>query len=160
MVWIWRWKPKVELNRFYKYDVHILGSQNAESGESELKNVVIIYDTIINARWNQVDDMIQGYTPSSRTVRKYHLDRFQPSLFLGINNITVPVKKGIRWYGWLAAEEKSCKNASINYFNDSIDNIILDHKGNICGIIDIPSIESSFVTDRIHVLHDLSKRYI
>ena len=47
----------------------------------------------------------RGLSPSSRTVRQFHLNSFQPSPFPGINNITVPVKKGSRWYGWLTSEE-------------------------------------------------------
>ena len=104
--------------------------------------------------------MIQGFPPSSTTVKQYHSDEFKPSTFLGINNITVPVKKGSRWYGWFTAEEKSCKNSSITYFNDSVDNSILDAEGNICGIIAIPTIESNFDNEYIHVLNDLPNEYI
>ena len=62
----------MELNVFYKYAVHILIPQNTESGEPQLNNVVekiqdnnefIIHNTIINARWNQITDMIQGFVP-------------------------------------------------------------------------------------------------
>ena len=52
------------------------------------------------------------------------------------------------------------KNASITYFNDSFDNNILDDERNACGIIAIPSIGIKFDNDHIHVLHDLTKRYI
>ena len=59
----------MELNRLCNYTVHILRSQNTESGEPKLNNVgeksqdnheLIIQNTIINARWNQFTDMIQG----------------------------------------------------------------------------------------------------
>ena len=55
----------MELNGFYNYAVHILRPQNTESGEPELKkigkktqdnNELIIHNTIINERWNQIDD--------------------------------------------------------------------------------------------------------
>ena len=55
---------------------------------------------------------------------------------------------------------KICKNISITYFNDSIDNSILDAEGNACGIIAIPITESNFDNDYIHVLHYLKKLYI
>ena len=99
--------------------------------------------------------MIQGFVPPFRKVRQFHLDEFQPSPFLGINNITVPVKKDGRWDWWLTAEETSYENASTAYFNDSSDNSILDAEGNACGIIFIPSIESTFDNDHIHVFNDL-----
>ena len=102
----------------------------------------------------------RGLPPSCRTVRKCHFDEFQPSPFLGTNNITVPVKNGSRWYGWLTAEETSWKNASITYFNGRVDNIILGAEGNACGIIAIPSIKITFENCHIHVLHNLPKRYI
>ena len=102
----------------------------------------------------------RGLNPYSRTVRQYYLYKFQPSHFLGSNIITLTVKNCGRWDGWLTAEEKICKEAPINYFNDSGDNSILDAEGNACGIIAIPSIESTFDNDHIHVLHDLPKRYI
>ena len=86
-----------------------------------------------------------------------YLDEFQPSPFIGINNITVTVKKGSRLYWWLTTEEKFWKNASITYFNKIIDNIILDAEGNACGIIAIPSIEITFDNYHIHLLHDLPK---
>ena len=59
----------MDLNVFYNFSVHILRPQNAESGEPELNNVgekyqdkneLICHNTIINARWNQINDMIQG----------------------------------------------------------------------------------------------------
>ena len=56
--------------------------------------------------------------------------------------------------------ETSCKNTSIAYFSVSIDNNILDSEVNACCIIAIPSIESTFDNDHIHVLHDLPKQYI
>ena len=98
-------------------------------------------------------------SPYSRTVRKFYLYSFQTSPFLGINNITVPVKKGSIWYVWLPAEETRCNNNSTTYFNDSSDNSNLEAERNACGIIAIPIIESNFYNDHIHVLHDLTKRY-
>ena len=99
-------------------------------------------------------------SPSSSTVIQCHLGEFQPSPFLVRNNITVPVKKGSRWYGWLTTGETSCKNSWITYFNDSIYNSILDGGCNTCDIIAITSIERTFGNDHIHVLHDIPKRYI
>ena len=105
-------------------------------------------------------DTIQLFPPSSKTVIQFHLDEFQPSQFTEINNITIPVKNGRRWYGWLTSEKNIYKNASINYFNDSAEKSILDDEGNACGIIATPSIEITFDNDYIHVLHDLPKRFI
>ena len=60
----------MDLKIFYKYSVRILRPQNAEIGEPELKNVreksqdknePVLRNTIINTRWNQIDDMIQGF---------------------------------------------------------------------------------------------------
>ena len=60
----------MELNIVLKHAVHILRPQNTESGEPELNNVgekyqdkneLICHNTIINARWNQINDMIQGF---------------------------------------------------------------------------------------------------
>ena len=114
----------------------------------------------MDARLNQISDMIQVFNPSYRTVRQFHLDEFQTYSFPGINNTTVPVKKVSRWYGWLTVEETSCKNTSINYFNNIVDNSNLHAEGNACGIIAVPRIESTFENDYTHVLHDLPKRYI
>ena len=102
----------------------------------------------------------RGLFTSSRTVRQCNLDELQPLELIGLNNITVPVKKGGRLYGWLTAEENVYKNHSITYFNDSIDNSIRDAEGNTCGIIAIPSIERTFDNDHIYVLHDLTNQYI
>ena len=58
----------MDLNVFYNYAAHILIPQNTESGKPELRNVgdkyqdnneLIIQTTIINAKWNQIYDMIQ-----------------------------------------------------------------------------------------------------
>ena len=73
---------------------------------------------------------------------------------------TVPVKMGGRCYGWLTPVEKSYNNYSIAYFNGSVDISILDVENNICGIIAIPSIESTFDNEHIHVLHYQPKIYI
>ena len=109
---------------------------------------------------NKLLILCRGLYPPSRTVRQRHLDEFKPFPFLGINNITVPVKKGSIWYGWLTSENTSFKNDSITYFNDSVDKSILDGEVNVCGIIAIVIIESNFDNDNIHMLHDLTKRYI
>ena len=84
----------------------------------------------------------------------------KPIPFLKNKNTNVPIQKGSRWYEWFAAKEKSCKNASIAYFNSSVDSSILDAGGKVCGIISIPSIEITYDNYHIHVLHDLTKRYI
>ena len=55
---------------------------------------------------------------------------------------------------------KSFKNASIIYFNDIGDKIILDTEYNSRGIIAIPSISITLENYHIHVLHNLPKRYI
>ena len=56
----------------YNYDVHILIPQNTESGEAQLKNIgdkpkykndLMLHNTIINARWNPITDMMQGVVP-------------------------------------------------------------------------------------------------
>ena len=51
-------------------------------------------------------------------------------------------------------------NASIAYFDDSVDNSTMDSEGNACGIIAIPIIESAFDNDYIHVLQDLPNIYV
>ena len=43
-----------------------------------------------------VTDMVQGFFSSSNTVIQFHLDELQLSPFLGIDNTTVPAKKGDR----------------------------------------------------------------
>ena len=67
-----RWKHTVETNIFYNYTVHILIPQNTESGQPELKNVgdkskdkneLIIHNHVINSRWKQITDIIQGFEP-------------------------------------------------------------------------------------------------
>ena len=117
--------------------------------------------SMILPRWyHRGFPLYQYFSPYPRTVRQFNLDEFQLSPFLGINIITVPVKKGSRWYGWLTAEVGSCKNDSITYFKDVIYNSILDDKVNTCGIIDIHNIEVTFYNDHIHALHDIPNRYI
>ena len=74
------------------------------------------------------------------------------------NNINVPIQKGSMRYERLSAEETSCKNASITYFNDSVDNSILGDEGNACVISAIPIIKSNFDNDHIHVLYDPPKQ--
>ena len=103
----------MEINRLYNYAAHIIRPQNTESGELALNDVggeiqdnneIILHNTIINSMWNQISDMIQGFTPSSRKFRQCHLNEFQHSAFLEINDTTIHVKKGSIWYGWLTAE--------------------------------------------------------
>ena len=62
----------MEINWFYNYAVHILRPQNTESGEpwlnnfeekSQDNNELILHNNIINSRWNQITDMIQGFYP-------------------------------------------------------------------------------------------------
>ena len=62
----------MDLNRFFNYAVQILRPQNTEIGESELNNDgeksqdnndLILHNTIINARWNQITDIIQVFVP-------------------------------------------------------------------------------------------------
>ena len=86
-------------------------------------------------------------SPSSRTVRKFNLDEFQPSTFLKNNNITVTFQKGSRGYEWIASDLKSCTNASINSFNDIVDNSIMDNEVNACGIFEIHTIENTVDND-------------
>ena len=43
----------------------------------------------------------------------------------------------------------------INWFNDRVDNSILDAEVSSCGIFDIPSIEINLDNYHIYVLHDL-----
>ena len=60
----------MDINRVYKYAVHILRPQNTESGETELNNVgdksqdnneIIRHNTIINEILNQNTVRIQGF---------------------------------------------------------------------------------------------------
>ena len=60
------------MNEFYNYVVHILRPWNTESGEPELKNIrektqdkndLIVRNIIINARWNPITDIVQGFIP-------------------------------------------------------------------------------------------------
>ena len=57
----------MEINRFYNYAVYIQRPQNTERNEPYLKNAgdkfqdnneLIIHNTIIYARWNQIADTI------------------------------------------------------------------------------------------------------
>ena len=72
----------------------------------------------------------------------------------------VTIQNDIIWYEWFAAGETSCKNASITYFTDRVDNSILDSEGNSCGNISIPSIEINFDNDHIHVFRYIINQYI
>ena len=60
----------MDINVFYHYAAHILIPQHSESGEPELndigekpqdKNDLILHNTIINSRWNQITGMMQGF---------------------------------------------------------------------------------------------------
>ena len=60
----------MDLNIFYNYAVHIPRPQNTEISEPELKNVgeksqdknkLILHNTIINERWKQITDIVQGF---------------------------------------------------------------------------------------------------
>ena len=84
----------------------------------------------------------------------------KPIPFLKNKSINVPVQKCSRLYELFAAKETSCGNGSIAYFDDSIDNSILDAEGKVCGIINIPIIEITFDNDHTHVLHYLPNQYI
>ena len=62
----------MELNIFYNYAAHIIRPQYIERGEPELNNVgeksqykneLIIHNTIVYLRWNQISDMIEGFGP-------------------------------------------------------------------------------------------------
>ena len=62
----------MELNGFYNYFAHILRPQNTDNGEPQLrnfggklqdKNELILYDAIIYAMWNKIDDMIRVFAP-------------------------------------------------------------------------------------------------
>ena len=62
----------MEFGLFYNYAAHILRPKHNEIGEPELKcvgyksqdkNELILHNTIINARWNQITDMIQVFVP-------------------------------------------------------------------------------------------------
>ena len=97
-------------------------------------------------------------TPFSRTVIQCYLDKFQSYLFIGMNNITVPLQKGNIWSGWLTAEEKFYTNASVPFLN--FYNTILNTEGNECGTISIPVTETSFKNYSIRVLQDHAKGYI
>ena len=62
----------MELNGFYNHVMHILRPKNTESGEPELKNIgykskdkndIILHNSTINARWNQITYMVQVFVP-------------------------------------------------------------------------------------------------
>ena len=99
------------------------------SGKSQDNSDLILHNTTINAGPKKIQLWFRGLSPYYKTVRQCHLKEFQSSNFLVINNITAPVKKGSRWDGWLTSGETTCENYSITYFNDSVDNSILDAEG-------------------------------
>ena len=62
----------MDLDVFYNHIVHILRPKNTESDEPELNNIgeksqgkneLILYNTIINAGLNQIDDMMERFVP-------------------------------------------------------------------------------------------------
>ena len=62
----------MDINGFYNYAVHIIRPKYTEIGEPELKNSrnkyqdnneLIIHNTIINSRLNQIPYMIQRFLP-------------------------------------------------------------------------------------------------
>ena len=105
--------PKIYSQSRTNYGVYILIIQNNESGEPEWndigkkyqdKNELILYNTIIYAKENQISDMSRGLAPSSRIVRKWHMEELQHSTFIENKNINLPIQKGSIWYEWFAAE--------------------------------------------------------
>ena len=126
--------------------------------KSQDNNKLILHNTIIMQDETKFLIRCRGFYPPSRKFIQINLDEFQS--FPILNNTTVPIKKGSRWYEWLTAEEKSYKNDSITYFNARVDNSFLDAEGNTCGIITILSIESTPDNDYIYVLNDIPKYYI
>ena len=62
----------MDLDVFYNHIVHFLRPKNTESDEPELNNIgeksqgkneLILYNTIINAGLNQIDDMMERFVP-------------------------------------------------------------------------------------------------
>ena len=101
-----------------------------------------------------------GFAPLPENLENSMCRKFNPIPFLKNKNMNLPIQQGGRWYEWFAAEETSCNNASISYFNDIVDTSILDDEGKACDIIAILSIKSTFDNDHIHVLHYLPNRYL
>ena len=104
---------------------------------------------------NQLQDS-GGFPPLSGKLENF-VWKFSTLSLSKKNNISVHIQKDSRWYEWSISGETSCKNASIAYFSDSIDNSILYAEGNACGILSIPIIEITFDNDHIHVFHYLPK---
>ena len=73
-----------------------------------------------------------------------------------ITDLTVRFQKCSILYGWLTYYEIILPNGSITFLN--ADNNIFYTEGNICRIIAIPVIESTFEGDYIRALNDLPKR--
>ena len=80
---------------------------------------------------------------------------YKPLPFFDDNNSTVPLQKGGRGSRGFTAEETSCTNDSITFFN--VDNSTLYNEGNVYGNIDISVIERTFENDYIHRLYGPSK---
>ena len=77
--------PKISSQPRTKYDVHILRSQNNESGELELNNIgekyqdeseIILHNTIIYTGFKKIDDMLQGFGPLSQYSQKIVYGKF------------------------------------------------------------------------------------
>ena len=147
--------------------MHILIPQNTDSCETELKNVgdksqdnneLIIHNTIINAGWNQMSNMVQVFFPLTGQLDNATWMNFNYIPFLAKIFSLYLLEKGDIWYGWFTAAETMVKNDSITSVNDRVDKSILDSEGSSCGIVAVPSIKITFDNDHIHVLHDILKR--
>ena len=62
----------MEINGFKNYDMHVLRPQNTKNGELEINkiwekdrgnNEFIFHNNLINARVNQINDMVQEVEP-------------------------------------------------------------------------------------------------
>ena len=115
-----------------------------------------MHNNIIDTRCNQITDMIKESEPPITG----HLDNdtcmyYNPLPFFGENNTTEDLQRGGRGYGWFTDGDTSCMNASINLPN--VDNSTLYTEGNVCGIIAIPVVESTFDKEYINIIHGISK---
>ena len=88
--------PKIYSKSRNNYPVHILRSQNTESGEPELNNIgekyqdkneLILSNTIIYTIFKNCWYDSGVLSPSSITVQKWHVDGFKPIPFLKNMNI-------------------------------------------------------------------------
>ena len=88
----------MEINGFYKYDVHYLRPQTTESVEPEINSIgdkfqVKNNSTLHNDTRNSNSVILPPYY---RIIRQWNFDELQDFPFLVRNNITVPIQKGIR----------------------------------------------------------------